>query len=79
MKFEQKEMNLIEICIKSKIDELNKLVFEWESYEWDKIKNLKTFFANEKAFNETKSNWIKYWSKQLKELNNLRKKIDENF
>lgn len=79
MEFEQKEIELIKLCIIDRIEKNRNFIDQWTEYEWDKLGNLQNMYANEQAFQELKVELIKNWKKELEELEELENKIDEEY
>lgn len=79
MEFEQKEIELIKLCIIDRIEKNRDFIDQWTEYEWDKLGNLQNMYANEQAFQELKVELIKNWKKELEELEELENKIDEEY
>lgn len=79
MEFEQKEIELIKLCIIEKIEKNRNFIIQWTEYEWDKLGNLQNMYANEQAFQELKAELIRNWEKELEKLENLENKIEEEY
>lgn len=79
MEFEQKEIELIKLCIVEKIEKNRNFIIQWTEYEWDKLGNLQNMYANEQAFQELKEELIRNWEKELEKLENLENKIEEEY
>lgn len=79
MEFEQKEIELIKLCIIEKIEKNRNFIIQWTEYEWDKLGNLQNMYANEQAFQELKEELIRNWEKELEKLENLENKIEEEY
>lgn len=79
MEFEQKEIELIKLCIIEKIEKNRNFIIQWTEYEWDKLGNLQNMYANEQAFQELKEELIRNWKKELEKLENLENKIEEEY
>lgn len=79
MEFEQKEIELIKLCIIEKIEKNRNFIIQWTEYEWDKLGNLQNMYANEQAFQELKAELIRNWKKELEKLENLENKIEEEY
>lgn len=79
MEFEQKEVELIKLCIIDRIEKNRNFIIQWTGYEWDKLGNLQNMYANEQAFQELKAELIENWKKELEELEELENKIDEEY
>lgn len=79
MEFEQKEIELIKLCIIDRIEKNRDFIDQWTEYEWDKLGNLQNMYANEQAFQELKEELIRNWKKELEELEELENKIDEEY
>lgn len=79
MEFEQKEIELIKLCIVEKIEKNRNFIIQWTEYEWDKLGNLQNIYANEQAFQELKEELIRNWEKELEKLENLENKIEEEY
>lgn len=79
MEFEQKEIELIKLCIIEKIEKNRNFIIQWTEYEWDKLGNLQNMYANEQSFQELKEELIRNWEKELEKLENLENKIEEEY
>lgn len=79
MEFEQKEIELIKLCIIDRIEKNRNFIDQWTEYEWDKLGNLQNMYANKQAFQELKAELIENWKKELEELEELENKIDEEY
>lgn len=79
MEFEQREVELIKLCIIDKIEKNRNFIIQWTGYEWDKLGNLQNMYANEQAFQELKAELIENWKKELEELEKLENKIEEEY
>lgn len=77
MKFNEKELKLVERALTEREVQLTSFIREWSKAEWNNIGGMQNLYANENAFKSSKEQNLKEWKSEMEEIDKLKEKMED--